>query len=207
MPWRITSSVMGSTLVRAELRGSVIGFIWWSLWLRQLRRDSFKERKCCQAMVIWRKKAYQDSGRPETRGAKRMAKQLGRFSSTMLHWVVVLGLAIALLRFSLAQERRVKTRISNAAFIITALPLLAARDRGIFPANGLDVEIILMNSALVPPALIQGDIDYQAGVGPASVNAMLSGFPTRAIWFSSDKIPYLLMSRPQFKSLEIVNSE
>ena len=48
--------------------------------------------------------------------------------------------------------------------------LLAARDWRIFPANGLDMEIILMNSALVPPALVQGDIDYQAGVGPASVN-------------------------------------
>ena len=136
-----------------------------------------------------------------------MAKQLGRFSSSMLHWVVVLGLAIALPRFSLAQERRVKTRISNAAFTITALPLLAARDWGIFPANGLDVEIILMNSALVPPALIQGDIDYQAGVGPASVNATLSGFPTRAIWFSSDKISYWLMSRPQFKTLESLKSK
>ena len=93
-------------------------------------------------------------------------------------------------------------RISNAAFTITALPLLAARDWGIFPANGLDMEIILMNSALVPPALVQGDIDYQAGVGPASVNATLSGFPTRAIWFSSDKISYWLMGRPQFKTLE-----
>jgi len=34
---------------------------------------------------------------------------------------------------------------------------LAARDWGIFPANGLDMEIILMNSALVPPALVQGE--------------------------------------------------
>jgi ABC-type nitrate/sulfonate/bicarbonate transport system substrate-binding protein len=59
-----------------------------------------------------------------------------------------------------------------------------------------------MNSALVPPALIQGDIDYQAGVGPASVNATLTGFPTRAIWFSSDKISYWLMARPQFKTME-----
>ena len=101
-----------------------------------------------------------------------------------------------------AQERRGKTRISNAAFTITALPLLAARDWRIFPANGLDMEIILMNSALVPPALVQGDIDYQAGVGPASVNATLSGFPTRAIWFSSDKISYWLMSRSPYKTLE-----
>src|SRR5207244_11696815 len=126
MPWRITSSVMGSTLVRAELRGSVIGFILWSPWLRQLRRDSFKERKCCQAMVIWRKKAYQDSGRPETRGAKRMAKQLGRFSSSMLQWVVVVGVAIALPRLSLTKERRVKKRISNEAVTISVLPSVAS---------------------------------------------------------------------------------
>jgi len=106
-----------------------------------------------------------------------------------------------------AQERRVKTRISNAAFTITALPLLAARDWGIFPANGLDVEIILMNSAVVPPALVQGDIDYQAGVGPASVNATLSGFPSRAMWFSSDKISYWLMARPQYKTLESLKSK
>jgi len=75
-----------------------------------------------------------------------------------------------------AQERRAKLRISNAGFTITALPLLAAKDWGIFTANGLDMEVILMQSALVPAALTQGDIDYQAGVGPASVNATLSGF-------------------------------
>jgi ABC-type nitrate/sulfonate/bicarbonate transport system substrate-binding protein len=96
----------------------------------------------------------------------------------------------------------VRVRISNAAFTITALPLLAARDWGTFSANGLDAELILMKSALVPPALVQGDIDYQAGVGPASVNATLTGFPTRAIWFSSDKISYWLMARPQYKTLE-----
>ena len=82
-----------------------------------------------------------------------------------------IALLVTLTASADAQERRVKMRISNAAFTITALPLLAARDWGIFPANGLDMEIILMNSALVPPALVQGDIDYQAGVGPASVNA------------------------------------
>jgi ABC-type nitrate/sulfonate/bicarbonate transport system substrate-binding protein len=101
-----------------------------------------------------------------------------------------------------AQEQRGKLRISNAGFTITALPLLAAKDWGVFTANGLDMEVILMQSALVPAALTQGDIDYQAGVGPASVNATLSGFSTRAVWFSSDKISYWLMAKPQFKTLE-----
>lgn len=101
-----------------------------------------------------------------------------------------------------AQERRIKARISNAGFTITALPLLAAKEWGVFNANGLDMEIILMQSSIVPAALSQGDIDYQAGVGPASVNGTLSGFPTRAIWFSSDRISYWLMAKPQFKTIE-----
>jgi len=101
-----------------------------------------------------------------------------------------------------AQERRTKLRISNAGFTITALPLLAAKDWRIFEANNLDMEVILMQSALVPAALTQGDIDFQAGVGPASVNATLSGFQTRAIWFSSDRISYWLMTKPQFKTVE-----
>lgn len=104
--------------------------------------------------------------------------------------------------FTQAQERRSKLRISNAGFTITALPLLAAKDWHIFEANNLDMEVILMQSALVPAALTQGDIDFQAGVGPASVNATMSGFATRAIWFSSDRISYWLMAKPQFKTLE-----
>jgi ABC-type nitrate/sulfonate/bicarbonate transport system substrate-binding protein len=71
----------------------------------------------------------------------------------------------------------------------------------------LDMEVILMQSSLVPAALTQGDIDFQAGVGPASVNATMTGFATRAIWFSSDRISYWLMAKPQFKTLENLKSK
>ena len=126
-----------------------------------------------------------------------------------LSWlaVVMLSLALANPTWTSAQERRAKLRISNAGFTITALPLLAAKDWEIFNANGLDMEVILMQSALVPAALTQGDIDYQAGVGPASVNATMTGFATRAIWFSSDRISYWLMAKPQFKTLESLKSK
>ena len=123
-------------------------------------------------------------------------------SVSLLRLASVIGLLSSLATPADAQEKRTKARISNAAFTITALPLLAAREWGIFSANGLDMEIILMASSIVPAALVQGDIDYQAGVGPASVNATLSGVPTRAIWFSSDRISYWLMAGPQFKTLE-----
>jgi ABC-type nitrate/sulfonate/bicarbonate transport system substrate-binding protein len=117
--------------------------------------------------------------------------------------LVVALVLISTLSFSAAaQERRSKIRISNAGLTITALPLLAARDWGIFNASGMDVEIIIMAASLAPSALSTGDIDYIAGVGPASVSATLSGLASRAIWFSSDRISYWLMARPQFKTLE-----
>src|SRR5438132_12312730 len=120
---------------------------------------------------------------------------------------IILSALLRLGSNAFAQERRAKLRISNAGFTITALPLLAAKDWGLFTTNGLDMEVILMQSALVPAALTQGDIDFQAGVGPASVNATMTGFATRAIWFSSDKISYWLMAKPQFKTLESLKAK
>jgi ABC-type nitrate/sulfonate/bicarbonate transport system substrate-binding protein len=130
-----------------------------------------------------------------------MKKPYGRLHLWALA-LVILALVWARAPLGHAQEQRPKLRISNAGYTITALPLLAAKEWGLFTQNGLDMELILMQSSIVPAALTRGDIDYQAGVGPASVNATLSGFATRAIWFSSDKISYWLMAQPQFKTLE-----
>lgn len=119
-------------------------------------------------------------------------------------WQILLA-AVLIAIYSLpaaSQDKRAKVRISNAGFTITALPLLAAKDWGVFSAIGLDVELIVMSPSLAAAALAQGDIDYVAGVGPASVAATLSGLPSRALWFSSDRISYWLMARPQFKSVE-----
>ena len=101
-----------------------------------------------------------------------------------------------------SQEKRTRVRISNAGLTITALPLLAARDWGTFKVHGLDVEIIVMSPPLGAAAMAQGDIDYVAGVGPASVAATLTGLRSRAIWFSSDRISYWVQAAPQFKTLQ-----
>lgn len=65
-----------------------------------------------------------------------------------------------------AQESRAKIRISNSAFSVTSLPLLAARKWKLFHERALDSEIILMSPAITVPAMISGEVDYVAGVGP-----------------------------------------
>ena len=124
-------------------------------------------------------------------------KHLPLCSWTCVGWIMAFGLIIVLSQDAASQDRRVKVRISNAGFTITALPLLAAKDWGVFSANGLDVELIVMSPTLAAAAIAQGDIDYVAGVGPASVAATLTGLPSRAIWFSSDRVSYWLQSAPR----------
>ena len=68
--------------------------------------------------------------------------------SKFLELTIILSALLLLVSNGFAQERRAKLRISNAGFTITALPLLAAKDWGLFTANGLDMEVILMQSSL-----------------------------------------------------------
>ena len=85
---------------------------------------------------------------------------------------------------------------------VTSLPLIAAREWKIFHEQGLDVEIILMSPAITVPAMISGEIDYFAGVGPGVVSASLSGMPFRAVWASSDRVSYSLVANPKFKTVQ-----
>jgi ABC-type nitrate/sulfonate/bicarbonate transport system substrate-binding protein len=124
------------------------------------------------------------------------------FRIIFLQLILATGVVVMLSDVGETQDRRVKVRISNAGFTITALPLLAAKDWGVFNANGLDVELIVMSPTLAAAAIAQGDIDYVAGVGPASVAATLTGLPSRAIWFSSDRVSYWLQSAPQYKTIQ-----
>ena len=127
-----------------------------------------------------------------------MLKALIRFFVS-LFVCAALGFSVGPIR---AQESRTKVRISNSALSVTSLALLAAREWKLFQERGLDVEIILMSPALTVPAMISGDIDYFAGVGPGVVSASLGGLPFRAVWVSSDRVSYSLVAHAIFKSLQ-----
>ena len=79
---------------------------------------------------------------------------------------------------------------------------MAAREWKLFQERGLDVEIILMSPAISVPAMVSGEIDYFAGVGPGVVSASLGGLPFRAVWVSSDRVSYSLMAHPKFKTVQ-----
>jgi ABC-type nitrate/sulfonate/bicarbonate transport system substrate-binding protein len=114
--------------------------------------------------------------------------------------VVMLGLLI-LASASPAQERLKKVRITYPTESIAVLPLFAAVKWKTFEENDLLAEIIQARSQVANAALASGEIGYFAGVGPASVSATLRGLQSRAVWFASDEIVYLLLARPEFTNI------
>ena len=114
--------------------------------------------------------------------------------------VVMLGLLI-LASASPAQERLKKIRITYPTESIAVLPLFAAVKWKTFEENDLLAEIIQARSQVANAALASGEIGYFAGVGPASVSATLRGLQSRAVWFASDEIVYLLLARPEFANI------
>jgi len=114
--------------------------------------------------------------------------------------VVMLGLLI-LASASPAQERLKKIRITYPTESIAVLPLFAAVKWKTFEENDLLAEIIQARSPVANAALASGEIGYFAGVGPASISATLRGLQSRAVWFASDEIVYLLLARPEFMNI------
>ncbi|HEV8723269.1 MAG TPA: ABC transporter substrate-binding protein [Candidatus Binatia bacterium] len=100
-----------------------------------------------------------------------------------------------------AQERLKKIRVTYPTESIAVLPLFAAVKWKTFEENDLLAEIIQARSQVANAALASGEIGYFAGVGPASISATLRGLQSRAVWFASDEIVYLLLARPEFSNI------
>ena len=101
-----------------------------------------------------------------------------------------------------AQQAVRKVRIAYPDNTICCLPLIAALQWKVFEANGLQAEIIQIRSQIAYPALSSGEVQYVAGIGPASVSATLRGMPSRAVWFATEELIYSLMARPEFQNVK-----
>ena len=94
-----------------------------------------------------------------------------------------------------------KVRIAYIGPSLSNLPLLAAKETGIFSRHKLDVEILLLTSQLSAVALGAGELEYVAGVGPGSVGGTLAGIPSRAVWVVSNRILHSVVAQPELKTL------
>lgn len=94
-----------------------------------------------------------------------------------------------------------KTRIAVTNFNLSYLPVGVAIKRGFFKDEGLDVEVIRMNTPNTLTAMITGDVGYTLLFGSV-VRAALRGLPIRAVASLLDSPTYALIARPEYKTLK-----
>lgn len=121
------------------------------------------------------------------------------FQLQKLFSLVLFFLSLVATSPSFAQE---KIRVGYIGLSLSSLPLLAARELGIFAKNGLQAEVLLLNFQLSAIAMSAGELDYVAGVGPGTVSATLGGNPLRAVWIVANRLIYNVMAQPELKTLQ-----
>ncbi len=77
-----------------------------------------------------------------------------------------------------------KVRVALPSTNVTFAPIFAAKRKGFYKDEGLDVEIIMMRANLASSALMTGDIDFNGAV-TGVIGGAVKGQPLKAVFFAS----------------------
>ena len=99
-----------------------------------------------------------------------------------------------------AQTGAKRVRVSIPGANVTYLPFYAAKEKGYYRDEGIEIEFILMPAALASTAVMTGDIDYNGAV-TGVVAAAVRGQPIKAVIFTMRSPVQGLMAKPEIKDL------
>ena len=92
-------------------------------------------------------------------------------------------------------------RVGIPGHNITQAAFYAARDRGWYREEGLEVQLIMMPAPVSNLALIAGNVDFTS-VPTAAITAALRGAPLRVLFTSFDKPLFWLYAKPEIRELK-----
>ncbi len=95
----------------------------------------------------------------------------------------------------------VKVPVQIPAITPAVTAFTIARDRGYYRQEGLDVQLIVMPSAVGTQALLGGNVKFSTG-GGAGLLPILRGAPMRFMFTTFSRPMFWLYSRPELRSVE-----
>jgi sulfonate transport system substrate-binding protein len=95
----------------------------------------------------------------------------------------------------------VKVPVQIPAITPAVTAFAIARDRGYYRQEGLDVQLIVMPSAVGTQALLGGNVKFSTG-GGAGLLPILRGAPMRFMFTTFSRPMFWLYSRPELRSVE-----
>jgi ABC-type nitrate/sulfonate/bicarbonate transport system substrate-binding protein len=109
-------------------------------------------------------------------------------------------LALLLLLFgSPGLLRAERVTIATPSRGLFEFPVVVAMRKGLFKAEGIDVDKVQMQPAIAVKALVSGDVDYLLAWGSA-LRAAVTGVPIKAVVGIAGRPLHVLVARPEIKS-------
>jgi ABC-type nitrate/sulfonate/bicarbonate transport system substrate-binding protein len=93
-----------------------------------------------------------------------------------------------------------KVRYAYPAKSLNYLPLFLGKEKGIYAAEGIDLELVLITSRIQVTALTTGDLEFSGAQSQVSSAAAL-GFPVKVVGFITVKPTFWLTARPEIHSI------
>src|SRR3954471_10778033 len=93
-----------------------------------------------------------------------------------------------------------KVRYAYPAKSLNYLPLFLGKEKGIYAAEGIDLELVLVTSRIQVTALTTGDLEFSGAQSQVSSAAAI-GFPVKVVGFITVKPTFWLTARPEIRAI------
>src|SRR5262249_55114897 len=93
-----------------------------------------------------------------------------------------------------------RIRFAYPAKSLNYLPLMLGRDKGIYQAEGIDIQLVLVTSPVQVTALTTADIDFSGAQSQVMAGAA-RGLPVKVVGFITTKPSFWLVAKPEIKSI------
>lgn len=103
------------------------------------------------------------------------------------------GLLLQGLLGSKALAEKVRTAIPQAN--LNYLSIYGTEAKGLFKAEGIEHETVVISGPTATAALLSGDVDY-SGAGGSGMRAATKGAPIKGIMFQTEKVTFYLVTEP-----------
>ena len=91
-----------------------------------------------------------------------------------------------------------RLRFAYPSKSLNYLPLFLGKDKGIYQSEGVDLELIQVNTQISSKALLTGDLDFS---GSVFMSGAAAGMPVKVIGFMTVKPSFWLVTKPQIRTM------
>ncbi len=113
---------------------------------------------------------------------------------------ILLKLVVILIPVHLAAQPLEKVRVGMPSFSLSFIAPRVAQVKGLFRAEGLEVELIQMATAITIVALTTKGIDYSTSSG-GGLRSAVRGIPVRVVMSFNRRPLHVLVAKPEIRSL------